>query len=141
MYKYTSFYQNIPCGSRVISVFADCSLTAFGRTHAPIIVHTYGFCNLFQYCTTLKLNSVKQFKGFLASVIHLKKSTKGFSLTMHDCFEMNWSRPLIKPRTSRSQISYFVTHSNSRRRLVPLFTLEQLHRYVWERDPSSCQTL
>ena len=29
MYKYTKFYQNIPCSSRVISVFAYCSLTGF----------------------------------------------------------------------------------------------------------------
>ena len=29
MYKYTKFYQNIPFGSRVISVFANCSLMSF----------------------------------------------------------------------------------------------------------------
>ena len=46
MYKYTNFYQNIPCGSSVISVFAICSLTAFGWTHTPIIVHTCGLCNV-----------------------------------------------------------------------------------------------
>ena len=47
MYKYTKFYQDIPCGSRVISVFANCSLTGFGRTHTPIIVQTCGLCNYF----------------------------------------------------------------------------------------------
>ena len=46
MYKYTKFYQNIPCGSRVISVFANCSLTALGRTYTLIIVHTCGLCNV-----------------------------------------------------------------------------------------------
>ena len=42
MYKYSQFYQNIPCGSRVISVFANGLQT----THTPIIVHTSsGLCN------------------------------------------------------------------------------------------------
>ena len=35
LYKYTKFYQHIPCGSRVLSVFSNCSLTTFGRTHTP----------------------------------------------------------------------------------------------------------
>ena len=40
MYKYTKFYQNIPCGSRVKSVFANGLQT----THTPIIVHTSSGC-------------------------------------------------------------------------------------------------
>ena len=45
MYKYTKFYQNFPCGSRVIGVFANYSLTVLQTTHTPIIVHTCELCN------------------------------------------------------------------------------------------------
>ena len=37
MYKYAKFYQNIPCGSRVISIFANCEWTDV-YTHTVIIV-------------------------------------------------------------------------------------------------------
>ena len=73
MYKYTKFYQNSPCGSRVISVFANCSLTALERTHAPIIVQTCGLCNLFcikNYICDPKLSN----RGIHYFYIHNKKS-------------------------------------------------------------------
>ena len=38
-------HQNIPCGSRVISVLANCRRTDDGRTHTVIIVQTCGLCN------------------------------------------------------------------------------------------------
>ena len=58
MYKYAKFYQNIPCGSRVISVFANCRLTD-GRTHTVIItLEPLGlFGSKFVYLCILTLSS------------------------------------------------------------------------------------
>ena len=69
MYKYTKFYQNIPCGSRVISVFANCSLTGFGRTHTPVIVQTDGLCNTANAVSTLC------YENFLQLYIELETRT------------------------------------------------------------------
>ena len=45
-FKYTKFYQNVPCGSSVISFSLTVSLTVDGRTHTGIIVQTCGLCNI-----------------------------------------------------------------------------------------------
>ena len=58
MYRYTKFYQNIPCGSRVISVFANWRRTnrqtdrqteTDQRTHTVILWQTCGLCNMLFY--------------------------------------------------------------------------------------------
>ena len=40
MHTYAKFDQNIPCGSRVLSIFAN------RLTHTIVIVHICGSCNL-----------------------------------------------------------------------------------------------
>ena len=50
MYKYAKFEQNMQCGSNVMSIFTYCNEQIDGwtdihtarRTHAMIIVHTFG---------------------------------------------------------------------------------------------------
>ena len=56
MHTYANFDQNIPCGSRVMSIFTNWYLTD-GQIHTVIKVYTYRSCNILLLAIRLKVQS------------------------------------------------------------------------------------